>query len=644
MGKRKKISPKDDHSPEEAQHVFVETSLSPPHGVNADTPAKEKTKRKRTEKPETPVVPTKTHVDQQLAEIYGNSDGTLPDMSHLDVRKRRRFLSAFFVLFLSCAVLGAVVLAGFFVWQPSSQFSEDNVVVSISGNEQAAIGEQVQYRIRYKNAQQLPLGKTVIQVHYPDGFVFESSSVSSTSDTHDEWAVGSLNKEDGGYIDITGRLYGDVDTEHSFRLFMNYVPGNFNSEFQKVAVATTKISQSPVEVTVDMPADISQGIETPVTVRIKRREGVMLPSGKLFLQIDPQGVFSKTKSEPKSDAYDQYQWSFEGLDTEKTIVVRGTFDPKGNEHPAIIARVSGEPKDAKQKRYVYAEKKTDVKIAASEVLTQLIVNGSASQLNSHPGDMLLTRVVVKNNGSSPLKNAKLRLRLDAPSANKQSIINWPKVVDQADGTIAGEQIDPHTRRGEIIWTSKELPELAEIAPGKEVAVDIQIPIKTAKETDLSDYTTHTVLMRAELQYPAGDTVQVLSSNAVEVVLQSDMKLAMEHVGSGVGAHDISWIITNTFHELKNIQVKMTFFGDVVPDEASIKAPPAGTATFDSQSKTLTWTIEKMPIVLDVLSFEYKVDVKKINPGQTQLTSKVQYEAIDAVTEEKIVGVVDAIGL
>ena len=65
---------------------------------------------------------------------------------------------------------------------------------------------------------------------------------------------------------------------------------------------------------------------------------------------------------------------------------------------------------------------------------------------------------------------------------------------------------------------------------------------------------------------------------------------------------------------------------------------------DDSKNRLTWTVDTMPISLDVLAYQFKVKLHKPNAGQTQLTSKIRLEATDTVTDEKILKVVEALPL
>ena len=116
------------------------------------------------------------------------------------------------------------------MFQPSSGFKEKDVVLSVAGEEEIVYGQEINYRVRYRNNQGASLSKVVLQVRYPEGFVFIDSSRAPSNEKKDEWDLRTINKQDSGYIDIRVKLYGTLGDKQSLRAFLNYKPANFSSE------------------------------------------------------------------------------------------------------------------------------------------------------------------------------------------------------------------------------------------------------------------------------------------------------------------------------------------------------------------------------------------------------------------------------
>ena len=110
---------------------------------------------------------------------------------------------------------------------------------------------------------------------------------------------------------------------------------------------------------------------------------------------------------------------------------------------------------------------------------------------------------------------------------------------------------------------------------------------------------------------------------------------------GKELHTITWFLSNTFHELKDIELSADLYGDIEWQEEGFVVP-AGEAVFDKDSDKLIWKVDSMPTSLDVLALQFAVVLKTKNPSQTNLSSKVKLKAKDTITGEVIMKAGDEI--
>ncbi|PIZ95222.1 MAG: hypothetical protein COX81_01340 [Candidatus Magasanikbacteria bacterium CG_4_10_14_0_2_um_filter_37_12] len=591
---------------------------------------------------------TEEHIQSQLNEIYQNTDGSLPDMKFFEKKKRGRFVRALLTLLISLAFLGGVAWGGFVVFQPQFLFSQEDVILSISGEENVRIGQEVHYRIRYRNAQKMPLSKVLMRVKYPAGFVFTESSVTADNDKHDEWTIGSLEEDDSGYIDIFGRLYGNVGGEQSFRVFLDYIPSNFSSEFQKVATLNTITSSSPISIVLNSEDKIQSGSRISFSIELQKDNAETINIDHLALLFDPGTGFLKENSTPESDQYEQFQWTIGKFEKDTmNYTINGVFSGENLKTANLkVSLVGWNDGTNIEDAYVFAHIEKDVAILSTDVAVSLVINGSHGDFTIQPGEVMNTSVVIKNSGSEPLKNAKLRLIFNAPSYNNINMMRWAAVEDEFNGNVVGEQLSPQRRRGIITWDSFNIPALALIKPGDEVLVDVHLPIKNGKEVDLTQYSVHDVAVSAELQY-GGDQKEVISSNPIKLIINSDTGFEVRDDvsadDSGGELHMITWLVTNSFHELKNIEVATDLYGDIYFDK-NLVTVPAGKLEYTEAEKRLVWKTDTMPTSVNVLALQFPVMLKSKNPSQTQLTSVISFKATDTITGEEIILVGDKIEL
>ncbi|MBI5728620.1 MAG: hypothetical protein HY984_02605, partial [Candidatus Magasanikbacteria bacterium] len=356
-----------------AAHVFVRKEISGPEETSGSQ-APERRKRRPGAKEATGN--REALIREKLTEIYENDDGTMPDMTSFERRRKSRLISAFFTLIFSAIFLAGAAWAAFFVFPPAAAFSHRDVILSITGDQAVTLGATVHYRLRYRNAQFVPLSKVTLVVRYPRGFVFRSSSREPTNDKKDEWALGTLDEDGSGFIDIDGQFFGDVGEQQSWRVFLNYTPANASAEFQKVATITVGVTQSPVALAIGAPESIRSGEEVVLVLAVQPR--LATSSDQFILELNPGDSFVKKNSEPAAEPYAPYRWIIPDLRQERKVILRGAFkSPDGSRDPEIRAVVRGnggrrEPGDG---GYIFASSTVVVHLSAALSLASLQVNG-----------------------------------------------------------------------------------------------------------------------------------------------------------------------------------------------------------------------------------------------------------------------------
>jgi len=635
-GKNKKDSNnKDGHSFVRKELLEKKVKVSKKIHPKADEPMAQKSKKseKRDDSDE-------KKIDQQLVEIYENPDGSMPDMSHFQKVKERRFIRSLVVLLVACAFLAVVAWVGFFVIQPHSGFSEKGVILSISGDEFVAVGGDVRYRIRYRNSQNTALRNVLLQIRYPQGFVLTDTSVAPTGENKDEWMLGRLGEQESGYIDIFGKMYGDLGQRQSFRVFLNYMAENFSSEFQKVDSVNVEVAEGPVGLVIEGPEEVVVGSEVELVITLDKKDNIDLEN--LSIEIDGGSLFSVRESEPKMDEFVDNRWNLSAQDNGQKVVIRGLFNSDASENKGNIGIKLLGWKDSNKNvdGYVYGSYAYSVKLLQADITANLAINGATGKITVQPGEVLNSTIVLRNFGTVPLKNVTARVIFDAPSFEKKSILDWAEIDNPQDADIVGEQLNAETRRGILSWSRKQISDLWQIDPDEEIIADFSLPIKDSQDINLNDFIGYKIEATLEVRYDLGDENKLISSAPILMILNSDTDFEVRDdvsYADGEEIHMIDWVITNTFHELENIKLEADIYGDVTWDESQLSVP-AGEVEYTEENKKLKWTIEKMPLSLDVLALRFGIILNSQNPTQTNLTSKVVLEATDAVTGEEFLKV------
>jgi len=568
-------------------------------------------------------------IDRELTDIYRNSDGSMPNMKNFEKKKRGRFVSAFVFLLFSCAVLALVAWAGFFFFEPKSGFREQDVILAVTGDESVTPGGKIQFRVRYRNDQPVMLNNANLEIRYPAGFIFEGSSVSSTDERHDTWALGAIAAGEGGYVDIFGRYYGSVGEKQSVRAFLNYEPANFSSQFQKVANLNLIGDRIGVNLRIVAPAQAAVGSEVDLSVAVEKAPDFVEKIENLKLVMDQSSQFQIKSAKPVADKNSQNVWTVGDLSTTTRINLRGSFGGNENEMGVVKFSLIGRYGDGMTGEYVLSENSVTTTLAKTAISLSMAANGSMGSLALAPASDFNVGIVLNNAGSADISNARIRFILDAPSAKGKSIMAWSKIDDARDGTIDGEQLSETVRRGMVTWTSSEEKKLAKIKPGERVEINFNLPVKSPTDIDLGAFTTASGTAMVEVQFDEAGENKIISGNEIEIKYNSDLKFSTrDEVSSDGLVHDISWVLENSFHDLENLKLEADLYGDFEFDESALVVP-AGEVKYDKEKKKLVWNIPQLPVAIDTAALQFRIKLTKINPTQTNLTSKVKIFAKDS---------------
>ncbi len=595
----------------------------------------EKIKKLRKKKVSAPVVPPRdSRITRELTDIYQNPDGSLPDMHHIEKRKRS-FATRIFGGLVLLAFLGALGAgAWFFVFDRPTGSPTTEVMLEIIGMPEAHIGQEVEYRIRYRNMLDTAFTSARIELKYPAGFVVEETSLPPTDEKLPIWELGRLAPDARGSIDIRGTMYGNLDQEQSLRAFLHYEPENFSSTFQQVATFITKLTASPAGIVLEAPTSTVSGSPVPITLLVTQEIPDVSPDVPLMVSLESNGNFQITTSDPavaEGAPTRPTSWIIDPSKKETKIQLTGIFSGDAGTQQ-LTARLVGAHKQANEPQQ-WAAATQEVAIEKADLSLTLLVNGGTEDTHLAPKETLSIRVVLKNNGATEITNAAVTLDIDAPANGKKSIFDWNEIDDAADGDIVGEQLSETMRRGRLTWNKNHVETLSALGAGKEVAFDIQLPIVSGEFIDLSTYTAHTGVVKSSVSFLLQGTEKTIAADEVGLTFTDDLSLEVsdeQKTLNNKSVHTVTWLLTHSYHALKQMTVEADLYGEVTLLESTATVP-AGKLTYDATSKHVVWTIDEMPVSLDVLALTLPIQIDKENPSQKNLTSKVKIKATDVVT-------------
>lgn len=576
-------------------------------------------------------------INDRLTAIYQGNNGSMPDMKKITIKKSNIFLKGLVVILILGTIVSAIAWVNFFLAPTSDNTSEKYVVLELLGPSSAQFGKIETYTIRFKNISTGLLKNSTLNIRYPQGFIFASSSVSTKNSGHNEIDLGTIAAGTEKTISISGTLYGGTQVEKMWRASLNFQPENLNSPLIKTASFINSIKESPFSLSITAPDKITPGQEFDYIFTITPKEQTSLTRLELLPVVSDS--FQITSSSPSLSTKDR--WILTSTTSSlKNMVYRlkGLFKNTTDDN-SVKAQLFVLPTLNTSDRFQIAEVYSNAQLPSDTNTTDLnplvlSVNSKSDKLESFPGDTLVFNVILKNTTKEPMKDILVKLGIDAPSYNKQSALNWKLIKDVHDGDIHGEQLSTSIRHGQILWAAKKIPALTELKPGDEITIEVTLPVKDSKTFNFQEVTEHTISVLAQTNFTSSEGAKTLSTSPVTISLNSDLgfeiKKSASKNESGKKEFPLSWVVTNTFHPLKNVVISASLSSGLEPTDDF--QTPAGTAKFDKEKKQIIWTIPEIPESIDILAWEFSL--LQDAPGVASL-SNITIEADDTISGNKI---------
>jgi hypothetical protein len=604
-------------------------------------------------------------IKDDLSEIYGESSGEEKvDMEKLD-KKAKGGIKMFFTTFFSCSFLIFLFfIVGWVIFNrqdnPVDTINETkSILLTVDYPSAVSSGEKITYKIKYENRDKVEMTKMQLLLSYPEGFIYESSSVESDNAYNSIFTLEDLEPFKSEEIEIVGRLVGDEGVDKPLLVSLSYEPANFSSEFQELTTAKTQISSAAVFVGVfGVPQIIpDQDLEYSIEVTNNSKEDI----DKLrLIAIYPENFEVKEfEVDPIKDIevigldfgveYDVWDIAKLEKDEEKKFKITGVFSGEINEDQIILARV--EIGDGEDNYNLIAENFIAVKAVGKEIGLDLILNGGSELKSVSLGDSLSYSIVYENKGESDLKDVEVRAHLKGYQGEKEvNLIDWDSLNDENSGLV---------KNNEIVWTSDEILKLSSFSSKEEGVIDFFVDL--LKSTDILsnlDPTAGDLQLRSWIEMSVGkigdaEVELVVKSNKITVDINTDLVIDAQAryfnddniaVGSGplppkVGEdtkYRIFWTVENSLREVKDLEIKATLPDQVTWSDKTNK--DIGGVKFNETTREISWIISSLPVNVKKGSFDFEVGIKPAEEDRNKiliLLGETSLRGVDGKTKVEI---------
>jgi len=514
--------------------------------------------------------------------------------------RRKRILALSLTGFL---ILAGTALAGFFYFSSGHRPVAEDVSLTIEAPDKIQINEEFSYTINYRNQSSADFLTSRVSVQYPKGFILIKSEPEVNNH---KWELGALSSGQTGKILLTGKIIDTLLSEQKLVANITFEPDNFRSEFNQETAYYVTLVAPQIDFINVFPANLTPGQK--ITLRTKLQNKSAIDFNNIKLQYYYPNKFTFLNSTPK--AYeDNNEWLIAELkeqEESKTIDIEGSFptdlsfDNDAEREQLFTLQLLLPGKDAQY--VVVGEKKYSVKIIDQALNTYLIVNGSTENKTMNLGDELTISAIAKNNGTITYQNLKMKILITGSTAE---IINWNKIKDEHFG-----KIQKLNETKEITWESKQLSDLKAFLPGKDLTINITLPLKSVSDLaniDLTSLNQSSIAISSQIILDAQSPA--VASSSVILQLNSNVNIGTKALyyytdGTPVGTGPwppragqttklkVFWDLSNDIHELNNLSATTVLPQNI--NWINEKNVSTGEMIFNDTSRALTWKINRLP--------------------------------------------------
>lgn len=591
----------------------------------------------------------KQDLEQELKQIYADSDGAMPDFTRLDGKPGSRLRSILLLTAFGLLMLGGAAWAGIFLFSRTSGFSGEQVVLAVQTDGSFTAGNEEEVVIRYQNRESIPLARASIVLRLPDGFAMTGTDLPSADDG--TWTIGSIAPGGEGEVRVRGYVKRELEAALTFQAELDYKPADFNAEFQKVASHTVVVKDAALTLSATGTPEMTPGDEIAYVYEYENRSE--LPLENMRLQIDPLEGFIFETSKPKNDEGVAMQWTFPKIEAKSKgiVTVRGTFSATSRGPKTLHARM-GFAENTKLIEIAKADASTNV--LKSNLDLALIVNGSDKPPIASFGDTLYFSVRYENAGDVSLKDVAISASLPSEPDGK-TILDWVSLKDDLSGKRTGST---------ITWTKKELPALATLAKGDkgEIAFSVQLIRKPFADVKTSVYAIHAMASAVIGKAGSVSGTRQVDTAPFDIRLQSDTAFQaygryFTEDGTPVGSgplppkagektvYRVHWVVQNSLHELTDLTAS-TILPQGVKWTGAERLVEAGSLTFDESGRKATWRLNRMPTSVKsvTVTFDVELTPEAEDAGKiVDITGDNRLEGFDKDVGTVILKTVPAIG-
>ncbi len=578
---------------------------------------------------ETPILESALRDKLAPAQTVGNETGGFAGFFHAN---KWYFLA----IFVSAIIIFALAYFAF-KKPPVVAVKEANVSIAVEVPQTVPGGGEAVYKITVQNNDNQKLVSLQLELAYPDGVVFESSSPKPINLSGSVFNVPDLISGQNAAIFVKAKVNGNVNDEKILNIRLHYKYSNFNSEFIKQQTATVRLVASDVLVEISGPQSANNAQLIVYSIKYQNNSDHDIQNARIKLTY-PDG-FSFAGANPAADLGNN-SWNLGILPKAGSgkIEIQGTFvSVNPGESKTALAEfliLGNDGMYFSQNNASFTTLISSLPLLVSQELNPLRKNDIIK-----PGDSLTFRVRYQNNASTEVKGVNIAVSLDS------------KAIDLASITAQGGQVNNNS----ILWNASSVPQLESLAPNESGELSYSIKVNNPATKDASKNLTVVSSIKIKSNeydaYFSGNpvTLKISSPSGVSSALTFVSGQLPPQVGRST-TYKIKISLTNSSNDFgSGVMSAFIPLGPNALVSGSVTPSESTNVQFDQSTGKLLWNFGTLPANTGrfsqpkVLEFQVVFSPSSSQVGQTPtLIKTINYSAKDLFTEEDVTASTDDI--
>lgn len=468
--------------------------------------------------------------------------------------------------------------------------------IQITTNQQVyTSGVNTIFTLSYENKNKFELEEVVMSLKLPDYFEPELVSNDNYNFQNNSILLGDLPAGSNGQFKISGRLFGNIDSQQSLIATFTFYKTNKEGQrlwgrFSKSDFLEFNIEQSLISLDGFWPDKVVNGQTFEWRFKIKNNSE-NITYEKITIKPDQMGGLVFIDNEPMEII------NFTpGEELEFIRKVKITDEREKVELKAIVEW------DNQQVKLVQSKQEKEVEILQPKFNFYHYIIGE--QKNINPGDWVDIQIVYNNEGNYSIEDMNLSLVLDGAYWDLRNI-------EKENGQIDGRN---------LVWTKDDISRFQLLQPGEKG--EINLKVKTKSYVSGSQEISISSMMTAK--YKLENNQVVIEKDLITNRLNSNLSVraypmyytnAGDQLGRGpippqVGEETKYWIfarIINDINDVNDVKVTATLPFNVSWNNRS-NVPIGDPIVYNTSDRSISWAISKVPKQADNFGFAFEVGI------------------------------------